>query len=54
MCPLISVNVVKFAGFCELAKSGVIAVQQFTLFLVSLLKIVHFLCSIDLWSEIFV
>jgi len=48
------VNVAKFAGFRELAKSGVIAVQQFTLFLFCLSKIVHFVGGIDLWREIFV
>ena len=48
------VNITEFAGFGELAKSGVITVQQFSLFLFCLSKIVHFVGSIDLWREVFV
>ena len=54
MCSLISVNAAEFAGFRELAKSGMVTVQQFTLFLFCLSKIVNFVGSIDLWRELFV
>ena len=48
------VNIAEFAGFRELANPGMKTVERFTLFLLRLAKVLHFICGVDLWGEMLV